>query len=387
MVTPTDLKSCLYVGRVRHRRFTPVRNDFTYSGAWLYLDLSELDRVFSGRWLWSTHRPALARFRREDHLLYPADIVPESLVSQPLGSTGATDVSLGLVPDRDTCGVAEVERSKPPAPNQLGARNARPQPPGSLPPLDECVRDLVFDAAGFRPNGPIRLLTQPRYFGYAMNPVSFYYCYDKADEDVTAVVAEVNNTPWRERHCYVLTPSTSVTQPDSSENESSDSVPERLRFRHPKRFHVSPFMQMDMDYHWSLGSPGRSLTVHIENHQRGSRLFDCTLHLKRQPLTGPLLAKSLVRHPFMTGKIIAAIHWQALRLWWKGCPVVPHPGRPEPASVASQSDTKPSHRSDQVGPSSGPIESELKIGPRTKIEPSMETDSSDVPQNTEAVAP
>lgn len=349
MVESTELKSCLYVGRVRHRRFTPVSNEFTYSGAWLYLDLSELDRVFAGRWLWSTHRPALARFRREDHLLYPDDIIPESLVSKPLGSTQVDELSLGVVPQRNQSRVAE------------------------LPALDQCVRDLVNDATGFRPDGPIRLLTQPRYFGYAMNPVSFYYCFDKADESVTAIVAEVNNTPWRERHCYVLTPSTSVAQSDSGENKSSDSTPERLRFRHPKRFHVSPFMNMDMDYHWSVQFPGRSLTVHIENHQRGSRLFDCTLHLKRRPLTGLQLAKSLVRFPFMTGKIVSAIHWQALKLWWKGCPFVPHPGRPE--STGETAETFQTPCDELGGPSSG------------HTEPSMETESSDVPQNTEAVAP
>ncbi len=324
MVKPTSkLKSCLYVGRVRHRRFAPVSNEFTYSGFWLYLDLSELDQVFSGRWLWSTRRPALARFRREDHLLFPADIIPDALIPKAPGSSRPTDMSLGRQPERDP-----------------------KSPTSSLPPLDTCVRDLVEATIGSRPTGPIRLLTQPRYFGYGMNPVSFYYCFDEADELVEAIVAEVNNTPWRERHCYVLSRDcgaddslvspndsplrTSPIQIDNIAGQPSDSPQERLRFRHGKRFHVSPFMQMDMDYDWTIASPGQSLSVHIENWQKGDRLLDCTLNLKRRPINGFELAKSLCRFPFMTGKIIAAIHWQALRLWWKGCPYIPHPGMPEP---------------------------------------------------------
>ena len=315
MVKPTsELKSCLYVGRVRHRRFAPVSNEFTYSGFWLYLDLAELDRVFSGRWLWSTRRPAVARFRREDHLLFPDDVIPDALIHKAPGSSRPTDVSLGRQPDRDS--------------------NSNTS---SLPPLDTCVRDLVEATTHSRPSGPIRLLTQPRYFGYGMNPVSFYYCFDEADESVETIVAEVNNTPWRERHCYVLTrecgieaSTASPIQIDNITSQASDSPHERLRFRHAKRFHVSPFMQMDMDYDWNVASPGESLSVHIENWQKGDRLLDCTLSLKRRPINGYELAKSLCRFPFMTAKIIAAIHWQALRLWWKGCPYIPHPGMPEP---------------------------------------------------------
>ena len=177
-----------------------------------------------------------------------------------------------------------------------------------------------------------------------MNPVSFYYCFDEADESVQAIVAEVNNTPWRERHCYVLTQKCTgdssipdvesalaapSIQIDRIADQESDSSQERLRFRHGKRFHVSPFMQIDMDYDWTVAVPGQSLSVHIENWQNGDRLLDCTLSLKRRPINGFELAKSLCRFPFMTGKIIAAIHWQALRLWWKGCPYIPHPGTPE----------------------------------------------------------
>lgn len=358
MVEPTtEMKSCLYVGRVRHRRFAPVVNEFTYSGFWLYLDLSELDRVFDGRLLWSTRRRSIASFRREDHLVFPDDVIPEALLSRPPGSTTPDAMSLGRKPQRQP--------------------HCSQQP---LPPLDQSVRDLVEAATNSRPTGPIRLLTQPRYFGYCMNPVSFYYCFDEADESVEAIVAEVNNTPWRERHCYVLSSQNGTenallpamsSQFDAFEVPSSDSTSERLRFQHAKRFHVSPFMQMDMDYQWNVVSPGRSLTVHIENWQNGSRLLDCTLQLKRRPISGFGLARSLCRFPFMTGKIVAAIHWQALRLWWKGCPYIPHPGIPD--SVDSSNSNLDRNGSEHDGESD-------------HIEPSMEHHSSVAPQDTEAVA-
>jgi DUF1365 family protein len=137
------LASCLYVGTVRHRRFAPVPHGFSYRVFLVYLDLSELPRVFERRWLWSVGRPNVAAFRREDHLGDPAV------------------------------------------------------------PLDEAVRDLVLERLGRRPAGPVRLLTHLRYLGYGFNPVSFYYCF-AADGALDAIVAEVNNTPWGEQYPYVL---------------------------------------------------------------------------------------------------------------------------------------------------------------------------------------
>lgn len=192
-------------------------------------------------------------------------------------------------------------------------------------PLKERVKELVHSDTGMRLRGPIRLLTQLRCFGYYFSPLNLFYCYDADGREVDAVVAEVNNTPWNEQHHYVLWEGNRL---------SHDAG---LRFRHPKSFHVSPFMQMEVDYRWRLSEPGDDLGVRIENLEAGEMFFEASMQLQRRPLTANELRRAAWRFPFMTGKIIAAIHWQALRLWWKRCPYHSHPKnvRPQPPVKAS----------------------------------------------------
>ena len=250
------MKSALYFGQVRHRRLEPHEHAFSYPLFMVYLDLSELDRVFRGRLLWSTRRPAVAWFRRADYLGDPAR------------------------------------------------------------PLHESVRDAVADSGRPRPTGPIRMLTHLRYLGYLQNPVTFYYCFSDRDQDIEAVVAEVTNTPWGERHAYVV-------GPEGMADEDHASA------RFPKAFHVSPFMPMNQEYRWRFSTPEGNLTVHMDTVQDGHRVFDATLRLERREISGRSLAGALVRHPWMTARVVTAIYAQAFRLWLKRTPFVPHPSHLE----------------------------------------------------------
>ncbi|NIP86451.1 MAG: DUF1365 family protein, partial [Planctomycetales bacterium] len=175
------------------------------------------------------------------------------------------------------------------------------------------VRDRVEAETGWRPSGPIRLLTHLRHFGYYMAPLSLFYCFDTHGA-VTAVVAEVVNTPWRERHCYVL----------SDLNRVSDDA-ERLRFCTPKELHVSPFLEMDYEYQWQLSRPGEQLEVKIANYREGERAFDAALSLHRRPLSRGTLRRTLLHYPWMSARVVTAIYLQALRLWLKNIPFCPHP--------------------------------------------------------------
>jgi len=249
----SGLASAVYEGSVRHRRHLPNAHAFSYRIAQLYLDLDELDTLFDTRWLWSSHGRNLAEFRRSDYL-------------------GPSDV-----------------------------------------PLAHAVRDRIQASTGMRPRGPIRLLTHLRYGGLVFNPVSFYYCHSADGQQLEHVVAEITNTPWKERYAYVL-PVAEATVHGRA-----------WHWEFPKAFHVSPFMAMQRDYRWSFTAPADALRVHMDVLRDGEREFDATVSLQRTPLNGASLARVLYRYPLMTAQVVTAIHWQALRLWLKRTPVHDHP--------------------------------------------------------------
>ncbi|HEY1855241.1 MAG TPA: DUF1365 domain-containing protein [Solirubrobacterales bacterium] len=255
--------SAVYEGWVRHWRFDPVEHEFRYPLFLMYLDLAELPEVLDPYPLWSARRRAAARFRRADFLGDPAR------------------------------------------------------------PLAECARDAVEAETGGRPAGPVRLLGGLRYLGHSFNPVSFYYCFDP-DERVQAVVAEVENIPWGERHAYVLSRGTRMGPVLSQSIEKSH--------------HVSPLMGMDQTYRFSAAEPGETLAVHIESRPAAGegRTFDATLDLRRRELSRPLMSRLLVRYPAHSMETVARIYWQALRLKLKGAKYHPHPDGSRPKGFVSR---------------------------------------------------
>lgn len=244
------MASAIYEGTIRHRRHAVREREFHHRLALLYLDLQELDRVLDGRLL--ARRPGLVRFRRSDYL----------------GDPGVT--------------------------------------------LADAVRTEVERQAGRAPIGPVRVLTHPRTLGHCFNPVSFYYCFTP-QEQLDAVVAEVTNAPWGERHAYVL--ARTGDAPDLSASFA-------------KALHVSPFMGMEQRYTMHVAEPGPTLTVHIESHEHGQLAFDATLALRRRPLTRAGLARVTARYPAATLRVLALIYAHALALKLGGVPVHPHPVGP-----------------------------------------------------------
>ncbi len=231
--------SALYAGTIRHRRFAVSERSFEHPITLAYIDLDELPTLLGGRLV--ARSPGVIRFRRGDF---------------------------------------------------HGPRSTR---------LSDAVRATVREQSGLPLEGPVRVLTQLRTFGVSFNPVSFYYCFDRTGDHLEAVLAEVTNTPWRERHSYVLAAAAPGAGILSAEMD--------------KQMHVSPFMAMEYRYQIRLTPPAQTLSVHIENRSRdGGCDFDATLALDRRELTGASLRRAVARHPLGPVGVLALIYGHAVGL-------------------------------------------------------------------------
>lgn len=238
-----NLNSAIYTGVVRHRRYRPRVHAFSYGLYMLALDLDELAELAAvSRWF-ALERFAPLSFRRSDYLGDPKEPLKQSVL-------------------------AEVAR--------LG---------GDINNLSR-----------------VKMLGQVRCFGIYFSPVNLFFCYRQGE--ARYLLAEVHNTPWNERHCYLV-------------DLQQSGVTE-------KAFHVSPFMSMNMQYHWRIVPPARRTLVHIEN-RNPELLFDATLALRRNPFNAFALKAALRQWPLMTLTVVRGIYWQALKLFLKRIPYHSHP--------------------------------------------------------------
>jgi hypothetical protein len=267
--------SRLYECRVLHERFLPRRHRFSYRVFYLAVDLDELSRIGRDLPLFSLGGWNVVSLHEDDYLRL------QDPLHNPRGAA-----------------------TTPPAPSAQG---------GTLKQrvLAYCAQHGVTVGPGAR----VTLVTLPRLFGYAFNPISLYFCRDERGVERCAIV-EVTNT-YREVKQYFL---------PALDRGSGPAVFGAVL---PKLFYVSPFSPLDATFDFRVHEPGATLAVRIDDHEQGRRTLHSTLTGTARPLTGTWLGLMLLRHPLVTLRVILLIHWQALRLWLKRVPHHPKSGRPD----------------------------------------------------------
>jgi DUF1365 family protein len=246
MNNTSSLNSCIYQGEVFHQRFSPKKHRFSYRIFFLAIDLDELPLLNKMGRYFKTEGFAPLRFFAPDYLDNKKQISKQDIWNKV---------------------------------TQLGGEDR---------------------------SGRILFIGQMRCFGIYFSPINTYYCYDQQNK-LAYLLAEVSNTPWNERHYYLI-------------DIDSDLKSE-------KNFHVSPFMDLNMKYHWRIKDPTERLNLSIENYAKdksGEKLFIASIAMKRQTFTNKNLLKNLLAIPMMTAKTVLGIYWQALKLYIKGVPYIAH---------------------------------------------------------------
>lgn len=267
---------------IRHRRYAPRKHSFSYNMGYLLVDVDRLDSVCQRSPLW--------RYNGFNCVsLYDHDLL-QTEVTEPAGA--------------------------------------------SVPPVRAALATALRQQLGhtLTARQPVYVLTLPRYFGFAFNPVSFYWVYAEDGRTLQFIAAHITNTPWHERHLYCLACSAGTTY------NTPHSAPTH-RFMFAKRFHVSPFMPMALDYDWRFrfaadARDGQSV-IHMQLREGGRQMFDATMSFRPTPMSAWQQHLYPLRYPLQSLKVVLAIYWQALRLWLKRIPFFTHPGKIMPAGPRS----------------------------------------------------
>lgn len=266
-----------------------------------YLDLDELEEVCSSKWFLSKNRFNLVSFHRKDYFRPEVSCLKSAVI-------------------------------------------------------DACYESLNQQGSEYKPISSVRILTHLRLFNHVFNPVTFYYCFDENDQ-LVCILSEITNTPWNERHHYVL-----PVHDQKSHRYKTYAFQalggDKFQFEFSKAFHVSPFNPMNMEYRWIFNDPSDSLNVHMENRlfktDQGQNLeseimdtplekhFDATLKMNALDIRQNL-SSQLIRQPFMTVKVVIGIYWQAFKLWCKRSPFYDHPKLKESTFKPTGSESTETH--------------------------------------------
>ena len=243
------LKSAFYIGKIFHKRCAPKVHQFTYPLYMMLVDLDEVEQLHHQHWWFSNKRWAPLELKESDYF-------------KGIDQTNAP-----------------AQQTKLKQKSLLIAQN-----------LGADISNITR----------VAMLAQLRCFGIYFSPVNFFFLYQ--DETAKYLLAEVSNTPWNKKHCYLI----DLQQPQPSQ----------------KCFHVSPFMDLNMDYHWQIQAPDEHTSIGIENWRSQELLFSALFSAKKYSITTHSIFKVLLQWPLVSLSILKGIYWQASKLFIKGVPYI-----------------------------------------------------------------